>query len=102
MISTPSARYWPCTRRSTGNSLRHGIHHEAQKFTTTPFPRRSLRRILPPPRRRGRSKSGAMLPAAATPGDDTTGDVWVDSGVGFDDEPPLVALTQAATPTTAE
>src|SRR5664279_4547987 len=46
------------------------MHHEAQKFTMTGWPRSATSCTRPGPRRRGRSKSGAGEPAGATPAAD--------------------------------
>ena len=59
----PDERCWPAYRRaaasSRGISCLHGWQSEAQKLTTTTFPRSDARLSLPGPFRRARSKAGA-------------------------------------------
>ena len=47
-----------------GISLRQGLHHVAQKFSTTGCPRKSLSRVSPPATASSR-KSGASAPSSA-------------------------------------
>src|SRR5436190_11713461 len=70
--TTPSPRKLRQASSSRGASLLHGAHHEAQKLTTTTFPRSDASESFPAPSRRERSKWGASgrLPcssSAATP-----------------------------------
>jgi len=53
----PSARRW-----SSGISVRHGMHHVAQKLTSTTFPRCWARSPVPP------SRSGSLMSGAGEPG----------------------------------
>ena len=55
-----------CVRSSTGASALHGVHHEAQKFSTTTFPRSPATDCVPSPPSTGSVLLGAggNVPAA--------------------------------------
>src|SRR4051794_28436994 len=94
----PCARYFACMSWNSENSLRQGTHHEAQKFTITGWPRSPESETRPGPRRRGRSKAGALLPAGAMPAAETgpeADDGAVPPPVSLD--PPESACTIATT-----
>ena len=57
--SRPAARIFSCVRSSSGSSVSHGAHHEAQKFSTTTLPGVVGQRAGP----RGRRAAAGRLPA---------------------------------------
>ncbi len=82
-ICRPWARYFFCIWAKSGNSLRHGMQYDAQKFTISGLP--EVVGEPHPARSRGaaaRSKLGALVPGTAMPAVDASAGVSPESAFG--------------------